>query len=48
MVKKFIDAGKGLASLLSRAQQKDPALSSVFQKNLIDTFGEEEVAEGRY
>ena len=46
MVKKFIDAGKGLASLLSRAQQKDPALSSVFQKNLIDTFGEEEVAEG--
>ena len=46
MVKKFIDAGKGLASLLSRTQQKDPALSSVFQKNLIDTFGEEEVAEG--
>lgn len=45
MVKKFIDAGKGLASFLGKASEKTGP-QSVFQKNLLDTFGEEEVAEG--
>ena len=44
MVKKFIDAAKGLASFLGRASEKTGP-QSVFQKNLLDTFGEEEVAE---
>ena len=45
MVKKFIDVGKGLASLFRRTSE-DKVPESVFQKNLIDTFGEDEVAEG--
>ena len=45
MAKKFIDVGKGLASLFRRTSE-DKGPQSVFQKNLIDTFGEDEVAEG--
>ena len=44
MVKKFIDAAKGLASFLGKASEKTGP-QSVFQKNLLDTFGEGEVAE---